>query len=307
MVNCQYYGHQRTRKVALFVTAAVVLLSAILELALVLAVRPIKNDHTKDMILQFCGIFASILIAVALFPQYWEIYKLKAVIGISLVFISIDILGGVFNDLSLVFKEEFDVIAACQYTVVVVLDSVIILAAGFFKVKDWRNRGSISARDDKTQQQTCRVEDLHSRTLSTADTTLSVSRLPSFHQAEVQVGDPALSEAGGKAEARRDSEGDRKEGASNGPVTGNSREKTRRVERAKDLVLAAHGPTAILELETRNDYGKNDNERSSGNPEQVTSPPPTSTGTVNANRKVRGRGCDASMGPEGLKARNMSL
>ncbi|KAG2011679.1 PQ loop repeat protein [Coprinopsis cinerea AmutBmut pab1-1] len=186
--QCQYYGHQRTRKVALFVTAAVVLLSAILELALVLAVRPIKNDHTKDMILQFCGIFASILIAVALFPQYWEIYKLKAVIGISLVFISIDILGGVFNDLSLVFKEEFDVIAACQYTVVVVLDSVIILAAGFFKVKDWRNRGSISARDDKTQQQTCRVEDLHSRTLSTADTTLSVSRLPSFHQAEVQVG-----------------------------------------------------------------------------------------------------------------------
>ena len=53
-------------------------------------------------------------------PQYYEIYKYKEVIGISILFISVDLLGGVFNDLSLVFKESFDVVAGVTYSLVVV-------------------------------------------------------------------------------------------------------------------------------------------------------------------------------------------
>lgn len=44
-------------------------------------------------------------------PQYWEIYKLRQVIGISLFFLSVDILGGVFSFLSLFFRSDLDIAA----------------------------------------------------------------------------------------------------------------------------------------------------------------------------------------------------
>jgi len=56
------------------------------------------------------------MMCAALLPQYWQIYKHKEVIGISLLFVFIDMMGGVFNDLSLVFRAKFDRIAAATYT-----------------------------------------------------------------------------------------------------------------------------------------------------------------------------------------------
>lgn len=52
-------------------------------------------------------------------PQYYEIYKHREVIGISILFMIIDLLGGVFSDLSLVFRPNFDVIAGVAYSLVV--------------------------------------------------------------------------------------------------------------------------------------------------------------------------------------------
>ena len=53
-------------------------------------------------------------------PQYYEIYKFGEVKGISMFFMAVDILGGVFSLLSLVFKEDFDVLAGVAYSLVVV-------------------------------------------------------------------------------------------------------------------------------------------------------------------------------------------
>jgi hypothetical protein len=53
-------------------------------------------------------------------PQYYEIYKHRAVLGISLTFMAIDLLGGIFSLLSLVFKRQVDVLAAVAYSLVVV-------------------------------------------------------------------------------------------------------------------------------------------------------------------------------------------
>ncbi len=53
-------------------------------------------------------------------PQYWEIYKHREVMGISMLFMFVDIAGGVFSDLSLAFKESFDVIAGVTYSLVIV-------------------------------------------------------------------------------------------------------------------------------------------------------------------------------------------
>lgn len=53
-------------------------------------------------------------------PQFIEIYKRRQVIGISMTFLAIDISGGVFSLLSLVFNDTFDGIAALTYLGVVV-------------------------------------------------------------------------------------------------------------------------------------------------------------------------------------------
>ena len=53
-------------------------------------------------------------------PQYYEIYRLRRVVGVSYVFMSIDALGGVFSVLSLAFREKWDVTASISYTLIIV-------------------------------------------------------------------------------------------------------------------------------------------------------------------------------------------
>lgn len=44
-------------------------------------------------------------------PQYYEIYQLREVVGISMSFMAVDILGGVFSLASLFFRTELDRLA----------------------------------------------------------------------------------------------------------------------------------------------------------------------------------------------------
>ena len=53
-------------------------------------------------------------------PQFYEIYEQQAVLGISLLFMAIDLFGGVFSILSHVFKRHVNVLAAVAYCLVVV-------------------------------------------------------------------------------------------------------------------------------------------------------------------------------------------
>lgn len=62
-------------------------------------------------------------------PQYYEIWKYGEVKGISIPFMAIDLMGGVFSDLSLAFKPQFDVIAGVAYSLVVVRVSTSSISA----------------------------------------------------------------------------------------------------------------------------------------------------------------------------------
>lgn len=46
-------------------------------------------------------IWSQLTVRTSQIPQYVEIYRFKAVIGISLIFLLVDLLGGVFSLLSL--------------------------------------------------------------------------------------------------------------------------------------------------------------------------------------------------------------
>jgi len=53
-------------------------------------------------------------------PQFYEIYKHGTVLGISLTFMAVDLLGGIFSTLSLIFKNKVDVLATVAYALVMV-------------------------------------------------------------------------------------------------------------------------------------------------------------------------------------------
>ncbi len=102
---------------------------------MVFAVRP-SYEHGNHRGVDFFGVFASVMLTAGLLPQFYEIYKYKEVIGISKLFMLVDLLGGttpsnshipkidtvlgVFSLLSLVFRDTFDVLAGVAYSLVVV-------------------------------------------------------------------------------------------------------------------------------------------------------------------------------------------
>lgn len=100
-----------------------------LEVAFYFAVRR-AHRHGHDSAVEPFGIISAAIIAIGLLPQYYAIYEHKAVIGLSTTFMVVDMLGGVFSDLSLVFRSgRFDIVAGVTYSIVVVMDGVVLIAA----------------------------------------------------------------------------------------------------------------------------------------------------------------------------------
>ncbi|KAK2463637.1 hypothetical protein APHAL10511_004388 [Amanita phalloides] len=126
--QCLYYDRGYSKLRAVSAALATMILIGTFEVGMVYAIRPSYAEGDRKAVASF-GILSSVLIAIGLLPQYWEIYKHRQVIGISLVFMSVDMAGGVFSDLSLAFRPEFDVLAAVVYTLVVVMDGIVLLAA----------------------------------------------------------------------------------------------------------------------------------------------------------------------------------
>ncbi|KAH9976069.1 hypothetical protein BJV74DRAFT_798724 [Russula compacta] len=121
--QCMYYGGaRRSRTWCVVVLGTTLVLWAALEVALIFALRPSYRRGTvagKDGV-RFFGILSTTLISISFIPQFYEIYKHRAVIGISLAFMAIDLLGGLSSILSLVFKHQVDVLAAVAYGIVTV-------------------------------------------------------------------------------------------------------------------------------------------------------------------------------------------
>ncbi|EGN91977.1 hypothetical protein SERLA73DRAFT_191748 [Serpula lacrymans var. lacrymans S7.3] len=139
--QCLYYNRKCSRTVCIMLFVAVAAIMAGFQTGMVFAVRSVYHDGTgNDAALRFFGIFSAVIIALALLPQYYEIYKHREVIGISTMFMAIDLLGGVFSDLSLVFKSNFDVIAGVTYSVVIVMDGLVIISALILNPRAHRRR-----------------------------------------------------------------------------------------------------------------------------------------------------------------------
>ncbi|KAI0731375.1 PQ loop repeat-domain-containing protein [Earliella scabrosa] len=151
--QCQYYGRKRSRAASLALFVVALALFAGFEVGTIFAVTPAYNAGNTAPV-QFFGIFSTVLIAVALFPQYYEIYKHKEVIGISIPFMIVDLLGGVFNSLSLAFKDNYPVVAGVTYALVVLLDGIVILCAVILNPLARRRRRRLAADETVSPAET---------------------------------------------------------------------------------------------------------------------------------------------------------
>ncbi|KDQ11345.1 hypothetical protein BOTBODRAFT_162876 [Botryobasidium botryosum FD-172 SS1] len=136
--QCLYYEKKVTGRTCVIIYILYLAIFGGFEAGITYAVRGVKKGNTRP--LDFIGVFGGIGIIVGLLPQFWEIYKRREVIGISLIFMTIDTTGGIFNALSLVFKEKFDGIAAMSFIGVAVLDSLVLLCAAILNPRAKRRR-----------------------------------------------------------------------------------------------------------------------------------------------------------------------
>ncbi|GAA5903048.1 hypothetical protein JCM6882_009678 [Rhodosporidiobolus microsporus] len=111
-----------------FATYAVI--CAGFEAGLVFALRAAEHKGIKGATMLF-GILSDVLLGAGFFPQLYEIYKLKEVVGVSYLFLFMDSLGAVFSIMSLAFKssESIDVIALCGYVVVIFFEVLVGILA----------------------------------------------------------------------------------------------------------------------------------------------------------------------------------
>lgn len=134
--QCMFYGRKWSLLSCIGSLVLYIAVFAGFESGMVFVVRAVGSPR----LLQFFGIFSAVLISLGVIPQYIEIWRLKEVIGISLIFMAIDMSGGVFSLLSLIFRREFDIIASITYISVIVLDGVIVVCAVLLNPKAQRRR-----------------------------------------------------------------------------------------------------------------------------------------------------------------------
>ncbi|KAL7415591.1 PQ loop repeat-domain-containing protein [Mrakia frigida] len=139
-VQCLYYGPPNLSKLkATIVLVVYLVVFAGMETGLVYAVRAGVDNGTTAPLL-FFGILSAVLLCGALLPQYYEIWKFKEVVGLSLIFMFMDMSGGVFCTLSLIFKKDFDIVAGANYIGIVLLDGLILILACILNPRANRRR-----------------------------------------------------------------------------------------------------------------------------------------------------------------------
>ncbi|KAH7325419.1 hypothetical protein B0J17DRAFT_681286 [Rhizoctonia solani] len=127
-IQCLYYSYHKSKIYCSLVYSTFLVLAGGFQGGFVLLVRH-KYEDGDVWSLRTFALMSSILLSAgyshvihdAYSPQYWEIWKRKGSwVRMSILFMTMDTLGGVFSALSLVFKETFDTFAAIPYLFAVV-------------------------------------------------------------------------------------------------------------------------------------------------------------------------------------------
>ncbi|POY71519.1 hypothetical protein BMF94_5440 [Rhodotorula taiwanensis] len=147
--QCLHYDSGLGRRSATFLILGCLAVGGGVEAGLIFGTKALQH-HGNERLNTATGVLAAILIIAGLLPQYWEVWKYKAVVGISLVFLTIDLLGGVWSLLSLVFSPPpFDPLAAVSYSSVVVLELGIFFLAAVLNPRYYRKERERKLKEEE--------------------------------------------------------------------------------------------------------------------------------------------------------------
>ncbi|EPY50258.1 PQ loop protein [Schizosaccharomyces cryophilus OY26] len=130
--QCLLYGEGWSARKSLLVVGLFGALSAGLQAMLILTVQLGIRRHVEWPV-TLMGVLSTILVNIGFLPQYIQIFRMKAVQGISYIFLTIDSIGALFSFISLPF-DRWDVLAAIDYGLVFVLEMGLFALVLIFNV-----------------------------------------------------------------------------------------------------------------------------------------------------------------------------
>ncbi|WVQ98729.1 hypothetical protein IAU59_005860 [Kwoniella sp. CBS 9459] len=125
--QCLYYSSGYSLVKTMLYAGGVLLGGAVFEGASVAGLLAGKRHGTEIPIVAY-GYMSTVLAVIGILPQYYEIYKQKEVIGLSIVFVLTNLVGAVFLIAALFMRDELDTAGLATYalTSAMVLGIVIL-------------------------------------------------------------------------------------------------------------------------------------------------------------------------------------
>ncbi|KAI9632444.1 PQ loop repeat-domain-containing protein [Dioszegia hungarica] len=124
--QCCYYSRHWSAREAAGTLLAIMAIAGAFETTSIFSLWYGQLKGTEVPLL-FYGYFSTALTIVGFIPQFYEIYRLRQVKGISLILFCVDITGGTLSAFALFFREELDIVALITYLGVASLDLLIIV------------------------------------------------------------------------------------------------------------------------------------------------------------------------------------
>lgn len=123
--QCHYYDRPKPRRLrAVVIGSSLVLLCAGLETGLSMAIAGCDIDSWPFTLF---NVLSLLFFALGFIPQYMEIYSIRGVQGVSLLFMAIDMTGALLSIIALALTDEFQPISGASYIAVFILDGGIVL------------------------------------------------------------------------------------------------------------------------------------------------------------------------------------
>ncbi|KAM0748923.1 hypothetical protein T439DRAFT_57636 [Meredithblackwellia eburnea MCA 4105] len=186
--QCLVYEQEKTPTFATVTCIIVCVVSGGIELALVYGARALEVRGNNKATTAW-GILSTISILAGFVPQYIEIFRLRAVIGISLVFLFVDMGGAVFSSLALLFTPEghVDILALSSYGSAFTLEAIIFILAGLLNPL---HRKRVEAAKKAAEQELSGIAECSEVASGPFSAVEGEAQLPPLALAALRRGDP---------------------------------------------------------------------------------------------------------------------
>ncbi|KAF9937117.1 hypothetical protein BGZ65_001780, partial [Modicella reniformis] len=123
-LQCMYYRQKTSRQKTFFISVGMFVLLAGIEVGAIFATLAGVN-HNVFGTMDAAGALPVVLLFLGFLPQYTDFLRNHSVQGVSMVFITADAAGSIFSLISLALRDEFDLLAAMNYVIVLSCDLVV--------------------------------------------------------------------------------------------------------------------------------------------------------------------------------------